>query len=91
MLVDESTEKLTCLAESDGHTLLWNERAIAYRLYRDGGTDTLYFCLDFAAETEDTLATNHFRVVYNGETKGFAAVAGFSSPTCVLTLSLIHI
>ncbi len=85
MLVDESTEKLTCLAESDGHTLVWNDRAIAYRLYRDGGTDTLYFCLDFAAETEDALATNHFRVVYNGETKGFAAVAGFSSPTCVLT------
>lgn len=85
MLIDQSTERMTCLAESDGHTILWNGHAVAYRLYRDGLTDTLYFCLDFAAASEEAFATNHFRVTYNGETKGFAAVAGFSSPTCVLT------
>lgn len=85
MLLDQSTERLTCLAESAGQTLLWNGRAIAYRLYRDGLTDTLYFSLDFAAASEEALATNHFRVMYNGESAGFSTIAGFSSPTCMLT------
>lgn len=85
MLTDQTSERWTCLAESAGKTILWNETEIACRLYRDGLTEKLFFVFDFAGETEDVLATNHFRVTYNGETKGFERLEDFSSPVCALT------
>ena len=85
MLYDQTSETLTCLAESAGHTLLWNDKAIACRLYRDGVTETLCFVLDYVGEEAEPLATNHFRVYYNGTAHGFETAAGFSSPVCTLT------
>lgn len=85
MLYDQTSETLTCLAESAGHTLLWNGREIACRLYRDGVTDTLCFVLDYVGEETEPLATNHFRVYYNSTPYGFDTAAGFSSPVCTLS------
>ncbi len=85
MLYDQTSETLTCLAESTGHTILWNEKEIGCRLYRDGVTETLYFVLDYVGEQTEPLLTNHFRVYYNSTAYGFDAAAGFSSPVCVLS------
>lgn len=85
MLYDQTSETLTCLAESAGHTLLWNDREIACRLYRDGVTETLYFVLDYTGEETEPLATNHFRVYYNGTPYGLDTAAGFTSPVCTLS------